>query len=152
MEEVTLVSISDQSLNITLISASDQSLSIIKWDPLTSPLLIVFLLAFLIGGVSCRTLIVNYVLRYAPKKRPMNSLILIDQVQLCPIHLRHFSVGKVGTNLVARVCLLLVVYKVWTWIGSKFEVKLANFTLFLAIFTRISKFRLDEGQQNYDNA
>ncbi len=47
--------------------------------------LIAFQLFLATVGITCKCLIINHVLFHAPKERPINKLILIDQVNLIQI-------------------------------------------------------------------
>ena len=57
-----------------------ESVSIYQWDKWKSPLLLVLLAtaqAFSFGG---KAMMINYIARFAPRDRPINTLIMIDQV------------------------------------------------------------------------
>ena len=60
----------------------DNSVKIIQWDGIKSVFLIALLSTFGFLGFLAKGLIINYVLRFAPKNRPINTLIAIDQVRI----------------------------------------------------------------------
>ena len=60
----------------------DNSVKLIQWDGIKSVFLIALLSTFGFLGFLAKGLIINYVLRFAPKNRPINTLIAIDQVRI----------------------------------------------------------------------
>ena len=75
----------DEEVNIfklNWIEFKNEAVKLIKWDGPTSVAIIV--ITSLIGtiGISCKALIVNYVIKYAPKERPINTFTLIEQVRI----------------------------------------------------------------------
>ena len=61
---------------------SVKSIQIIQWDGIKSILLISSMMICGFIGFVVKGLIIDYVFRYAPKNRPINTLIAIDQVSL----------------------------------------------------------------------
>lgn len=65
---------------IKLIELMDESLAVLYWEPVKSITLISIMIVSFVVTLACRYMIANYVIRFAPKERAINSLILIDQV------------------------------------------------------------------------
>ena len=59
---------------------TDESVHIIKWTSWKSPILIMLLMIIGALGIGGKSLIINYVTRFAPKQRAINTFILFDQV------------------------------------------------------------------------
>ena len=68
--------------DINLIAVIDESLAVLKWEPVKSITLISSLGASFIVTLAGRFMIVNFVIRFAPKQRAINALILMNQVIL----------------------------------------------------------------------
>ena len=79
-----------------IIQIGDKSVKLIVWDGFYSISLISFVL---ICGTVCltsRILVVNYIYRYAPKDRPINTMTLMEQVSklfivICKCYRMYFS-------------------------------------------------------------
>ena len=65
---------------LKLIEVKEESMKLIKWDGLYS---VAFISFVAICGSIClvsRVLVINYIYRYAPKDRPVNTMTLFEQV------------------------------------------------------------------------
>ena len=65
---------------LQIIAIEDNSLLIFSWQGWSVGVFKCFLG---ICGLTCiigRSLIINFILKYAPKQRPINTMILVDQV------------------------------------------------------------------------
>ena len=65
---------------LKLIEVKEESMNLIKWDGLYS---VAFISFVAICGSICllsRVLVINYIYRYAPKDRPVNTMTLFEQV------------------------------------------------------------------------
>ena len=60
--------------------ANNSSVKLIQWEGYKSIALILAMSICAIVGFLGKGLILNYVFRYAPKNRPINTMIAIDQV------------------------------------------------------------------------
>ena len=63
------------------IHRKDQTITLFEWDGFESVLVIVYALIMGITNIVCKVLIINYILRYAPKDRPINNMMLVEQVK-----------------------------------------------------------------------
>ena len=66
------------------IHRKDQTITLFEWDGLESVLVIIYTLIMGIKNIVCKVLIINYILRYAPKDRPINNMMLVEQVKKFP--------------------------------------------------------------------
>ena len=62
------------------IDQTDESVSLLKWEGYKSVLLIVVLSLAIIANAICRGLTINYLLKFAPPDRPINTLTFFEQV------------------------------------------------------------------------
>ena len=65
---------------LILFNVTHQTIDIIKWHGLTSVALILVLLIFGCTGLLIKLSFVNFIAFGSPVNRPINNLILIDQV------------------------------------------------------------------------
>ena len=63
--------------NLVLIQ---DSIKLLKFEPWSSHAIISLVVITTAIGVTANTLVINFVLFHAPKERPINTLIFIDQV------------------------------------------------------------------------
>ena len=82
MEEEKDVQISDP---FHWIHRKDQTITLFEWEGLQSVLVIVYTLIMGITNIVCKVLIINYIWRYAPKDRPINNMMLVEQVKEFPL-------------------------------------------------------------------
>ena len=61
---------------------TNESIPLIKWDGLKSILIIGILSLIIVLNVWFKGLIINYIVRFAPKDRPINEMMLLEQVSL----------------------------------------------------------------------
>ena len=73
---------SDQLEEIFLEKIVDESIQILKWEGWKSWCLALFMSASGLCSLGFKALIINFVTRFAPKDRPLNTLILFQQVLL----------------------------------------------------------------------
>ena len=66
---------------------SSEAMHIFEWDNIKSPILLVILAATQVITLGGKAMIITYVAKFAPAKRPINTLIMIDQASriLCVI-------------------------------------------------------------------
>ena len=62
------------------IDQTDESVSLLKWEGYKSVLLIVMLSLAMIANATCKGLTINYLLKFAPPDRPINTLTFFEQV------------------------------------------------------------------------
>ena len=58
----------------------NESIQLVKWTGVKSVVLVIFTIFIGLLGMISKGLIINYVLRFAPKNRPINTLMLFEQV------------------------------------------------------------------------
>ena len=58
----------------------NESIQLVKWTGVNSVVLVIFTIFIGLVGMISKGLIINYVLRFAPKNRPINTLMLFEQV------------------------------------------------------------------------
>ena len=58
----------------------NESIQLVKWTGVNSVILVIFTIFIGLVGMISKGLIINYVLRFAPKNRPINTLMLFEQV------------------------------------------------------------------------
>ena len=59
---------------------SNQEMQIFKWEAFKTQFLLALLVTTQVFSLGGKTMIINYVARFAPRERPINTLIMIDQV------------------------------------------------------------------------
>ena len=68
-------------LDNQIIEIHDHSLSLLNWPGWQLSLYLLFLAICSVIAIGGRTMIIYYLLRHAPKERPINKMILVDQVR-----------------------------------------------------------------------
>ena len=71
------------SLNQTFFANEiiDHSFSLLKWKNWEISILVLFLTICTIVAIVGQTMVIHYIQKYAPKQRPINRIILVDQVK-----------------------------------------------------------------------
>ena len=64
-----------------IIHIEDHSLTFFRWEEWISKLLTFFLAICALVSIIGTTMIIFYIAKHAPKERPINRMILIDQVR-----------------------------------------------------------------------
>lgn len=59
---------------------ASQEMQIFKWGTFKTPFLLTLLVTTQVFSLGGKSMIINYVIRFAPRERPINALIMIDQV------------------------------------------------------------------------
>lgn len=65
---------------ILLESFDSELIQIYQWGNWKSPILLGLLAVTQIFSLGGKTMIINYIARYAPRERPINTVMMIDQV------------------------------------------------------------------------
>ena len=73
------------TFKVDWVEFKNEAVKLIKWDGSTSIIIIVITAVIGITGVVCKGLIVNYVIKYAPRERPINTFTLLEQVRTLKI-------------------------------------------------------------------
>ena len=71
------------------IDQTDESVSLLKWEGYKSVLLIVMLSLAMIANATCKGLTINYLLKFAPPDRPINTLTFFEQVSFVHIPIQN---------------------------------------------------------------
>ena len=74
-----MVNVSEQEF-LKLVHLQDESVDFIKWNSTRSPLIITIFGFLSILNIIGKGLFINFVRNKAPKTRPINTLILVEQV------------------------------------------------------------------------
>ena len=69
------------TFQINWVEFKNEAVKLIKWDGPISIVIIVITSVIGTTGVVCKGLIVNYVIKYAPRERPINTFTLLEQVR-----------------------------------------------------------------------
>ena len=64
------------------ISMADESIRLLKYDPLKTYSLALLLTALLVVGTVIRLLILSFIIFHSPKDRPINNLVIYEQVSV----------------------------------------------------------------------
>ena len=78
---------------IQMVGLKDESISLLRLDFIEASTLIVVLIISWLIITGCKSLMINFVMKYAPKDRPINTLMLFDQVT---IHAQSIKVPTAG--------------------------------------------------------
>lgn len=70
----------DNQSNIQVIDFTDESVSLLKLDWISTSILVFVLIICGLINTGSKSFVINFVIKYAPKGRPINTLTLIDQV------------------------------------------------------------------------
>ena len=72
----------DENFVFLWFKITNESIPLIKWDGLKSIFIIGILSLIIVLNVWFKGLIINYIVRFAPKDRPINEMMLLEQVSL----------------------------------------------------------------------
>ena len=75
----------DKNSEIFVEGTTDENVHLIQYSPVKTPILVASLGISCIVALSIKSIFIKYVLCHAPKRRPINTLILLEQVILLRI-------------------------------------------------------------------
>ena len=75
----------DENSQILVEETTDENVRLIQYLPVKTELLVVSLIISCITALSIKSIFIKYVLLHATKRRPINTLILLEQVILLRI-------------------------------------------------------------------
>ncbi len=81
MVQLIKSSVLDMGFQIENIYMDDESIGLLNYEPLKTYVLSLLLLTSLITGTYIRVLILKYILFHSPRDRPINILVIFEQVK-----------------------------------------------------------------------
>ena len=122
------------------IDQMDESVSLLKWEGYKAVLLIAVLSLAIIANAICRGLTINYLLKFAPPDRPINTLTFFEQVSdgFLFITFNQFTMLQKVSNCEVKAARYICCHSVFMYVKSNFgEFKHSKMS-FLAILETLN--------------